>query len=84
MIPAGLRRRFGMADGSLVIFEETDEGILIRPAVAIPVETYTPQRKAELILNNATDAADYAKAVKAVRKMGLDPETIPHRKPKGA
>ncbi len=84
VIPAALRRRFGIDEGTLVIFEETPDGILIRPAVALPVEHYSPERKAELLLNNATDARDYAKAVGAVRAMGLDPETIAHRKPKGA
>jgi hypothetical protein len=67
-----------------VIFQETPEGILIRPAVALPVEAYTPQRKAQFILSNATDARDYANAVKAVRTMGLDLGAIPHHKPKGA
>jgi hypothetical protein len=32
---------------------------------------------------NAVDAADYAEAVIEVRKMGLDPDTIPHDKPPG-
>jgi len=84
VIPAALRRRFGIDEGTLVIFEETPDGIMIRPAVALPVEHYSPERKAELLLNNATDAKDYAKAVKAVRSMGLDPDKIKHRKPKGA
>ncbi|HEX2325826.1 MAG TPA: AbrB/MazE/SpoVT family DNA-binding domain-containing protein, partial [Chloroflexota bacterium] len=33
IIPASLRRRFGITEGALVIAEETAEGILIRPAV---------------------------------------------------
>ena len=84
VIPAALRRRFGIDEGSLVIIEETPEGILIRPAVALPVERYSPDRKAEFLLSNTTDAEDYAKAVKEVRRLGLDPENIPHRKPEGA
>ena len=81
VIPAPLRRRFGIEEGSLVVAEATEEGILIRPAVAVPVEVYTPRRKAEFLLSNAVDADDYARAVEEVRKMGLDPETVPHRKP---
>jgi AbrB family looped-hinge helix DNA binding protein len=84
VIPASLRKRFGIEEGRLVIFEETPEGILIRPAVALPVETYTPRRRAEFLLTNATDRRDYAAAVKAVKAMGLDPATIPHRKPRAA
>jgi bifunctional DNA-binding transcriptional regulator/antitoxin component of YhaV-PrlF toxin-antitoxin module len=33
-----MRRRFGIDEGSLVIAEERDDGILIRPPVAVPVE----------------------------------------------
>ena len=84
VIPAALRRRFGIEEGNLVIAEEREDGILIRPAVAVPVETYTPRRRAEFLLSNAVDAKDYARAVKDVRAMGLDPADIPHRKPKGA
>jgi hypothetical protein len=33
-------------------------------------------------LNNAVTSRDYAWAVREVRKMGLDPRSIPHEKPK--
>ena len=46
-----------------------------------PVEVYTSERKAEFLLNNAVDAADYPAAVEEVRKMELDPEQIAHDKP---
>jgi hypothetical protein len=45
---------------------------LIRPAVAVPVEVYTPERKAQLLLTNAVDARDYRAARRTVRKMGLE------------
>jgi AbrB family looped-hinge helix DNA binding protein len=78
IVPANLRKRFGIEEGSLVIAEEKDDGILIRPAVVVPVERYTPERKAEFLLSNAVDEADYRKARKEVRKLGLDPDSIPH------
>jgi AbrB family looped-hinge helix DNA binding protein len=81
VIPAALRRRFGLDEGSLVVVEVRDEGLLLRPAVAMPVEIYTPKRRAEFLLTNAVDAEDYARAVDEVRRMGLDPATIPHRPP---
>ncbi len=81
VIPARLRRRYGLEEGSLVTAEEREEGILIRPAVALPLETYTPARKAEFLLTNAVDATDYAAATKEVCKMGLDPRAIRHKKP---
>jgi AbrB family looped-hinge helix DNA binding protein len=84
VIPAALRRHFGLEEGSLVVVEVRDEGILIRPAVAMPVEIYTPERRAEFLLSNTVDAADYARAVAEVRKLGLDPATILHQPPPGA
>lgn len=60
------------------------EGVLLRPVVTLPVEIYTPERKAEFLLNNTITPEDYAAAVKEVRSMGLDPATIPHKKPERA
>jgi AbrB family looped-hinge helix DNA binding protein len=81
VVPAKLRKRFGIEEGSIVVAEETDNGILIRPAVLVPVERYSHERKAEFLLSTATTEADYRKAQKAVRKLGLDPDSIPHRRP---
>lgn len=65
----------------MVVAEESPYGILIRPAVVVPVEIYTPERKAEFLLSNAVDANDYREAQAAVRRMGLDPAKVRHRKP---
>ena len=81
VVPARLRKRFGIEEGSIVIAEETEDGILIRPAVVVPTERYSPERKAEFLLSTATSAADYRKARKAVRELGLDPDSIPHSRP---
>lgn len=78
VIPARMRRRFGLEEGSLVIAEETEDGILIRPAIALSVEIYTPERKAEFLLSNALDQEEYQEALNEVRQMGLDPQAIPH------
>ena len=82
VIPAGLRRKYGFEEGSLVVAEAREEGVLLRPAVTLPLERYTPERKAEFLLNNAVTPRDYAWALKEVKKMGIDPKTIPHEKPK--
>ena len=84
VVPARLRRKFGIEEGRLVIAEERPDGILIRPALALPVEIYTPERKAEFLLSNAVDAEDYRAAVAEVKKMGLEPASIPHHKPRKA
>jgi AbrB family looped-hinge helix DNA binding protein len=83
VIPSSLRKKYGFEEGSLVVAEAREEGVLLRPMVALPIEVYTPERKAEFLLNNATNKGDYEWAVKEVRKMGIDPKTIPHEKPKG-
>ena len=81
VVPAALRNLFGLEEGSLVIAEERKDGILLKPAVAVPVEVYGPERRAEFLLTNAVDQEDYIKACEEVREMGLDPKTIPHRAP---
>ena len=81
VVPAKLRKRFGIEEGTIVIAEEKEDGILIRPAVVVPIERYTPERKAEFLLSNAIDQTDYRKARKEVLKLGLDPDSIPHHKP---
>lgn len=82
IVPAKLRKQFGIEEGSIVTAEARDDGILIRPAVIVPVERHTPERKAEFMLSNATTAEDYREARKAVRKLGLNPDSIQHRRPK--
>jgi hypothetical protein len=63
------------------VAEESPYGILIRPAAVFPVEIYTPERKAEFLLTNAVDEKAYQDAKAEVRRMGLDPSKIRHRKP---
>ncbi len=81
ILPARLRKRFGIEDGSYVVAEEREEGILIRPAAVVPYERYTPERVAEFLLGSAVDAKPYKEAVAEVRRMGLDPDKIGHFKP---
>jgi AbrB family looped-hinge helix DNA binding protein len=81
IVPAKLRKRFGIEEGSIVVAEEKEDGILIRPAVLVPVERYSPERKAEFLLSTSTNDSDYRKARRAVRKLGVDPDLVPHRRP---
>lgn len=81
VIPSSLRQKYGFKEGVSIVAEARPEGVLLRPAVTLPVEIYTKERKAEFLLNNAVTLADYRWAVEEVRKLGLDPDTIPHEKP---
>jgi len=81
-IPAEIREALGLESGCPVLIEVREGVIVIRPAMTQPVEKYTMQRRAELLLNNAVDEADYQKACATVRLMGFDPARIPHDRPR--
>ena len=80
VLPAKMRRRYGIEEGTMVVAEESPYGILIRPAMVVPVEIYPAERKAEFLLGNAVDAKDYRQAAAAVRRMGLDPAKVRQKK----
>ena len=80
VLPARLRKRYGFDEGTMVVAEESEYGVLLRPAVVVPVEVYSPERKADFLLANAVDAQDRKDAEAEVRKLGLDPRKIQRRK----
>lgn len=82
VIPADLRRRYRLEEGTMYVAEPVPEGVLLRPAEAVPVEIYTDERKAEFLLNNSITPEGYAWAEREVRKMGLDPARIPNTLPR--
>ena len=81
VLPAKLRRRLGIEEGSFVVAEEREDGILIRPATVLPIEIYTPERRAEFLLNNAVSAEDERRARAEVKRLGLDADRIKHQPP---
>ena len=46
-LPAKLRRTLGLKADDLLIAETTPEGLLLRPAVTLPVEIYSDARVRE-------------------------------------
>ena len=46
-LPAAMRKAAGIRPQDSLIAETTPEGILLRPAVTLPVEVYTRERIAE-------------------------------------
>lgn len=46
-LPAKLRRALGLNPDDDLIAETTPEGLLLRPAVTLPVEIYSAQRERE-------------------------------------
>ncbi len=79
-LPAEIRARMSLREGSVLELEIRADGLLLRPQSANDVEQYTPERKAEFLLNNALDEQDYLAACAAVRQMGLDPDAIAHER----
>ena len=43
-LPARLRKSLGLKPDDQLIAETTDEGLLLRPAVTLPVEFYSDER----------------------------------------
>jgi bifunctional DNA-binding transcriptional regulator/antitoxin component of YhaV-PrlF toxin-antitoxin module len=56
-VPAKLRKAAGIRPHDNLIAETTPKGIMLRPAVTLPVELYTPERIAEFDAAEAELAA---------------------------
>jgi hypothetical protein len=52
-----------------------------RGTVSKEPETYTPERKAAFLLEACYTGEEYERAREEVRRMGLDPDAIPHEAP---
>lgn len=46
-IPAAIRQAYGLKANDELIVEDTDQGILLRPSISVPIEIYTEERIAE-------------------------------------
>ena len=46
---------YGLEEGREVLVEETPEGLLLRPAVTLPIEMYSKERRAVFLLQNAVE-----------------------------
>jgi len=72
-LPARLRRALGLRAEDQLIAEVTPDGLLLRPAVTLPVEVYTPERErefdeAEAELSEVMASPSRPRRVAAVRK----------------
>jgi AbrB family looped-hinge helix DNA binding protein len=80
VLPARIRKRYGFEEGTMIVAEEAEYGVVLRPAAVLPVEIYSPERKAEFLLANAVDPGDLEKAQEEVRKLGVDPRKVRRRR----
>src|SRR5580698_7216097 len=77
VLPAKLRKQFGLEDGSLLITEAKDGEIRIRPAYIYEPEMWSPQRKAYLTLINTMTKEEYDRVAALLREEGIDPTDVP-------
>lgn len=70
-LPAKLRQALGLKADDQLIAETTPEGLLLRPAVTLPVELYSPAREREF------DAAEAELAA----VLGVREPSPPRRRP---
>lgn len=56
-IPARMREAFGLKNNDQLIIEDTPEGLLLRPAISVPVEIYNETRIAEFTRDDAAIGA---------------------------
>lgn len=93
VIPAKLRKRLGMTDGSLLLVSEVDGAVRLRvakvlaadapEAVVEVVGVETRVDEARQVLEAVRDLGEYFAAMEEVRRMGLDPDEVPHERNAG-
>lgn len=76
VLPAKLRKLFGLEDGSLLVTEAKDGEIRIRPALMYEPPVWSAEEKAYYILINTMTKEEWDRNVPDVLAMGLDPTKI--------
>ena len=66
-LPAKLRQALGLKGDDHLIAETTPEGLLLRPAVTLPIEIYSPAREREFDAAEA-ELAEFLDEKSRVRK----------------
>ena len=66
VLSAAIRRRYGLEDGSLFISEERDDGVLIRPAKAVPADLAAVRRTIRVGLDQLARVLHGARDVQAI------------------
>jgi AbrB family looped-hinge helix DNA binding protein len=79
-LPARVRRALGLRADDQLIAEVTPDGLLLRPAVTLPVEIYTPQREREFDESEAELASVLQPAARPSLGTGKGRKRSPARK----
>ena len=76
VLPAKLRKQFGLQDGTVLITEAKDGEIRLRPALIAEPERWTPERTAYFMLINCVTKEEWDRMIPDVLALGLDPNNI--------
>ncbi|SNT18755.1 looped-hinge helix DNA binding domain-containing protein, AbrB family [Granulicella rosea] len=76
VLPAKLRKQFGLEDGSLLNVDVVDGKISIRPAYAYEPEVWSDEERSYFILINSMTKEEWDRNLPDVLEMGIDPANI--------
>jgi AbrB family looped-hinge helix DNA binding protein len=76
VLPAKLRKQFGLEDGSLLVTEAKDGEIRLRPAFVYEPEVWSAEERAYFILINSMTKEDWDRNLPHVRELGIDPTQV--------
>lgn len=83
VIPAKLRKKLGMVDGSLLWVSEVDGAVQLRLAKVVAPDNDARFKMAQRLLSAAENLGEYFAAMEEVRRMGFDPDEVPHERYSG-
>ena len=81
VLPAKLRKQFGLEDGSLLVTEAKDGEIRIRPAYVYEPEVWSDEERSFFILVNSMTQEEWDRNLPEVLALGIDPAKIKGLKP---
>jgi AbrB family looped-hinge helix DNA binding protein len=67
-LPASVRKRLGIQSGGIVTLEEKDNGVVLRPAAVVEIETYTDEDIAQWDKEDRLEPAKRNAFLKRLRK----------------
>jgi AbrB family looped-hinge helix DNA binding protein len=76
VIPARLRKQFGIEDGSHLVLEAKDGGISMRPAMVYEPEVWSDEERCYFILINSMTKEEWDANLPDVLARGIDPTKI--------
>jgi AbrB family looped-hinge helix DNA binding protein len=76
VLPAKLRKQFGLSDGSLLVTEAKDGEIRLRPAFVYEPEVWSPEETAYFILINSMTKEEWDRNLPYVLELGVDPTQV--------